>query len=428
MSRCRVYLGSALRLWWFALTTCVLASGPLSGSQDRDESAYLQRGRAVERQFTEYDGLYQHYRELLFASVRLSGEHSELLSNSKGLKYGYQILPQVVVKAKPSTTHSRTYSWPETERLIAEEKKQLGDALRKLTTIEPTSQKNQLGQLARDFKRVTENRDRLQQHLEHNRFWQAEIARNKKRFTEQSETYQLVMDRAQVLKQLEVELPIGKRVALKREGELLQRKIEARQPRKVAVPSFVSMRMKDRDTLDGKCRVELTLPVYSDIVEQRFLEIAERVVEKFWRVEDSQTIYCLDVELRQIDPKTLYDGKVPRRGYQIDVNAHVKLFPPDGAVLTTGARTTHAIVGRYVALGPGRTLDRTLAHEFGHMLGFVDRYVRGFRDIGPDGYEILEAVYDPSDLMAAPGSGQIYAEHFERIVRVLEQRNILRSE
>ena len=73
-------------------------------------------------------------------------------------------------------------------------------------------------------------------------------------------------------------------------------------------------------------------------------------------------------------------------------------------------------MGRYIALGPGEILGNDLAHEFGHVLGFADRYIRAARDLGEAGYELLEIVTDPDDIMAAPGSGRVSAEHVEQLL------------
>ena len=69
---------------------------------------------------------------------------------------------------------------------------------------------------------------------------------------------------------------------------------------------------------------------------------------------------------------------------------------------------------RGIIVGPHDIARNVLAHEFGHMLGFVDRYFRGYRDRGPEGFEVLEVVIDPEDIMS--GGGQVGRHHFERIL------------
>jgi hypothetical protein len=102
------------------------------------------------------------------------------------------------------------------------------------------------------------------------------------------------------------------------------------------------------------------------------------------------------------------------------VRAQIAKFPEDGAVLTTGAQTTYSLVGRYIALGPGDLSTRTLAHEFGHVLGFRDGYVRGYRDLGERGFEIMELTSVFDDIMSAPREGHVQAAHFKLIIDAVE--------
>jgi tetratricopeptide (TPR) repeat protein len=60
--------------------------------------------------------------------------------------------------------------------------------------------------------------------------------------------------------------------------------------------------------------------------------------------------------------------------------------------------------------------EESLAHEFGHLLGFRDEYVRGYRDLGTEGYEILEILPDGKDIMATSGGGGIHRYHFNALV------------
>lgn len=84
-------------------------------------------------------------------------------------------------------------------------------------------------------------------------------------------------------------------------------------------------------------------------------------------------------------------------------------------MLTTGAISTH-VTGRAIVLGPHDITPHVFAHEFGHILGFLDVYFRGYRDLGADGYLVMEVVADPDDIMGAPGSGPVRRRHFERLL------------
>ena len=100
----------------------------------------------------------------------------------------------------------------------------------------------------------------------------------------------------------------------------------------------------------------------------------------------------------------------------MNLKAHTARFPKDGGVLTTGTKSTYAIPRRSIVLGPKTIGTRTLAHEFGHILGFTDRYFRGYRNLESDGYKILEAVPNLFDIMASPGNGQVLRSHFNDLL------------
>jgi hypothetical protein len=100
----------------------------------------------------------------------------------------------------------------------------------------------------------------------------------------------------------------------------------------------------------------------------------------------------------------------------IDLQAHIARFPPSVAVLTTGAGSTHVTAGRAIVVSPHDAPRRMLAHEFGHLLGFRDAYLRGWRDAGADGYVITELVVDQTDIMGNSKTGVVRASHFARLL------------
>jgi hypothetical protein len=58
------------------------------------------------------------------------------------------------------------------------------------------------------------------------------------------------------------------------------------------------------------------------------------------------------------------------------------------------------------------------AHEFGHLLGFRDAYLRGAHDTGVDGFVVTELVVDHTDIMGNSGTGSVKPDHFERLIAV----------
>jgi hypothetical protein len=49
------------------------------------------------------------------------------------------------------------------------------------------------------------------------------------------------------------------------------------------------------------------------------------------------------------------------------------------------------------------------------LLGFDDAYPRGRRDLGADGFAIVELIPDWGDVMASPGFGAVGRRHFEQL-------------
>lgn len=93
-------------------------------------------------------------------------------------------------------------------------------------------------------------------------------------------------------------------------------------------------------------------------------------------------------------------------------------FPAGALVLTTGAESTHAFAGAYVALGPSAVTPRVLAHEFGHLLGFSDAYLRSFRGEPGDAYgvEVIEWSGLVDDLMGAPRLGRVSRDMIDTLI------------
>jgi hypothetical protein len=50
------------------------------------------------------------------------------------------------------------------------------------------------------------------------------------------------------------------------------------------------------------------------------------------------------------------------------------------------------------------------------VLGFQDGYVRGYKDLGKDGFEILEITPKFDDLMSAPRQGRVQVTHFKLLL------------
>jgi len=163
--------------------------------------------------------------------------------------------------------------------------------------------------------------------------------------------------------------------------------------------------------IDGNDRRILPVEVYTDIDDEAFLQaFLEAVEEAFSDSAAAQKLgFTVSLHFHRISAAELYPQGVPARGSTINIKQHCALFPKDVLILTTGAASTHAWVGRSITLGPNPTTRRTLAHEFGHLLGFSDAYLRSFKGDSQDPYGVVlhEWTGLVDNLMGSPGSGRV---------------------
>jgi hypothetical protein len=377
---------------------------------------YLQRG-------DEVDGRYQAYRERLerffeALGARLEGEAPDLrarLTPPAPLPYGYQILPAFVPDpprlAGPRRIVLAAFSWSRTESSVERDRAKLdtlearlGDTAR----LTGEARRREYEKLVDECKTLVASQKLIASHVEYNRLWQGEIARYPRIYDRLTILYDAVLERQALLDAL----PLGDQwieADLRARADALSRRIEEA-IRKIPAPDFL------RVDHPSPHRWVLRVPVYTDIEDSAFVERVQAAIEHAWQVRDGEDEFSLALDIRRVSPVGLYpDGGLPPHGTHIDLVDHTRRFPPGGAVLTTGANTTH-VRGRNIILGPHDIAPNVLAHEFGHILGFVDGYFRGYRDRGPDGYEVLEVVIDLGDIMSAPGHGRVQRRHFELLL------------
>jgi hypothetical protein len=271
------------------------------------------------------------------------------------------------------------------------ERVKLEQASADLGTVHSVSEESRpdlLRKLIRDYRNLVADQRTIDAHVQYNRFWQRAIATDRSRFDQMTQVYDL-------LQQNNADLSRVIREALGTPE----------------VPAFIAVDQSNKNS------VVLRVPVYTDIEDDSFLEAVKTSIESFWQATDSGVQYRLELELRKRTARQIYnDGEVPERGAHLDLRVHAARFPADGAVLTSGAQTTYALVGRFIALSSGEVSFRSVAHEFGHVLGFRDGYVRGYKDLGKDGLEILELTPNFDDLMSAPRQGNVQAAHFKLLL------------
>ena len=349
--------------------------------------AYVLRGDRAESQYYEYAAKLRDYdAQLREALTRDAPALIERLIEKPAppMVYGYQILPRIIPDG-PATTaplkpQTRSYSWPRTQGMIEGETARVTEAREELARIVGLKVDE------RDYRPLVEkhglllsNQKRIEENIQYNRFWQKAIADDRPRFDRQTALYDALLE--------------GQPSASTLAGDF-------------APPPY----LKIDGANDGEWVI--TVPTYTDITDPEFLGAFKQAVERVWRVQTPGLHARVEVEIHRLKP---YDA--PSAGAHIDVDSHAKHFPQEGAVLTTGSNSTYSIVGKYIALGSQEIPPNVLAHEFGHILGFTDEYLRGYRSLAEDGFEVLEIIPVPDDIMSAPGEGHVREDHFRLLLR-----------
>lgn len=352
------------------------------------EPPYVREGDRVEAQYREYSAKLEAFFTRLKRQIEQSAPEllPTLVPPRKPVLYGYGLIPDIhpdPPEADDERFESRVYNWDLTGGYVEGEEIKLQRALQRMAAA---NGKVVLEELALEYRTLLNNQSLVDRHIQYNRFWQREIAADRPRFDRLTEIYNKI-----------------------REDDIEVQEMVREVLGTPTVPDFV------RIVRDGN-RIAIHLPVYTDIPDTAFLDRMTTAVEEVWNIRTDDATFSLKLEIRQV---TLEDP--PERGTHVDLRAHTSTFPMDGAVLTTGAQSTHAFVGRAIILGYEPLSYRTVAHEFGHLLGFHDGYVRGYRDLGDRGFEIMEVVSSFEDIMSAPRAGRVLPEHYRMLLAAAPQ-------
>ena len=409
-----------------------------AGDAPAKSPSYLTRGDQVESRYRAYRDRLERLHDLLSERVKEFG--LDLLSKlqaaaPKPIPHGYQFLPKfapdVAVPAKKPRATSTGFSWPRTEQRIEQGSKVLAGLEGQLEEIpaRPGAERRAAYEkLVDEFRRLSDGRKLIDSNIQYNRLWQFNIAELKAEYDRQTRLHDAVLERQAIRDALDAKDdaafraalgavkgidPVKSRAAIESDLGAREKSLAGEIERAagaLATPAFIRVEQS------APRRWTLRVPMYTDIEDAEFVQAFKDTVEKTWRVGEGEDEFRVEVAIATVSSDRLYkQGAPPRKGDHIDVAKHVALFPQDGAALTTGAVTTH-VFGRAIVLGPHDIAPHVLAHEFGHILGFRDFYFRGYKDLGPDGYLVMEAIADPNDIMGAPGYGPVLRRHFERII------------
>jgi len=257
--------------------------------------------------------------------------------------------------------------------------------------------------LVEAFERLKQERENLEEQLAYHEYWQQAVADYKDFF----------VSRNNIIKKF-VELEQLRDAGVNNEHQFtLEHELEG------YLTTFTPTTGLEIKQLSGN---SYTLPinVYTDIEDDDFLLTFQNEVELLFNRANAALGLRISIELqfKRISPTTLYPQRPPAYGDNINLDDHLQRFPKEGLILTTGAMSTHAWTGRSVALGPTPITRRTLVHEFAHLLGFDDAYLRGFEgDIDdPYGVIIIEWTGLSDDLMGNPEGGELTEKMFRTLI------------
>lgn len=384
-------------------------------------------GSAVQAEFQLHkDRLARYYETLATALRSYAPDLLPNLAPPESSEHGYGVLPALssvpLQPAAPARPRSAGYSWPWTRRLLTEHESKIVRAERLLEGAraqDSAARRRVYATLAREYGELRMAQANIDAHIGYNQFWQTAVASDRAGYDRQTLLHDSVLERQAIRDALgafdRAATPRFSSIdqKLRRREEALAQAIEdAVEP--LAMPWFV------RVERPAAQRATVVLPVYTDIADRAYVGSLKDAVEKIWWVREGEKEFRVELAVSYLSADELYEGRAPKKLEPVSAARYLRLFPTDGAILTTGAATTH-VLGRALILGPHAMTARVVAHEIGHLLGFQDRYFRGYRDLSDEGFEVLEIVAAPDDIMGAPTAGSVSRRHFERLLRAAEE-------
>lgn len=330
--------------------------------------------------------------------TRLRHDAPELLPRlflQPPLRRGYGLLPEIVDSPplKPITLRASRFSL----RTVSDRSERTLDFARDLAQRSANMLGGSLAELVADFEDLRSRLRRLDKQIAYHTHWQSAVISRADYFAE----------RNRLLRLLE---------AAKGDRDRLDLVIFEQRPR--IARFYPRSELKAYRAADGK--IVLPVSVVTDIEDSPFLDAFRDAVDAAFvhSAAARERGFAVELTLREIKPDELYPDGAPATGEQIALGEHVKRFSKGAFVLTTGASHTNVLRGRYIIFGPSPVSHRTLAHEFGHLLGLDDAYLRGYEGgvDDPFGVVLVEWTGLTDDLMGNPGEGRVSGEMVDRLI------------
>jgi hypothetical protein len=315
-------------------------------------------------------------------------------------RHGYGVLPEIVDSPLRGPVHPRRRSYS-LESLSTAYAPAFRDAalLARRSTAGPDLP---LAPWVDEFQRLRERMGNLEDHLDYHARWQVAIVEHRAWFTRRNRIAERTRGMVEAIE----------RGAPDEEVEALRREVLLKLAPFRPASGLAIERAGDA--------LVLPVEVATDIDDETFLAVAARAVAEEFSQSDAARVARLSLEVRwrRVAVDVLYPEGPPDQASAIDPDDHLRRFPDGALILTTGAASTYARPRRAVLLGPSPLARRTLAHEFGHLLGFDDAYLRCYEGdpAGPYGAVLVEWTGLSDDLMGNPRGGRVTAEMVETLI------------
>lgn len=396
-----------------ALLACFLATGAASTPTEEDEARSVRASALALSWQVELDRI-RTLRDSLSADLQIA--HSALLTRARAVN------PSLVERLSPSPPTPRPQGYRILPEIRSDPGVRKGEPQRRVYSLE-----NLAGQIATSFKDGTalarSIREGVGEPLEHlvdeYERLRAKLRNHEDHIAYHAQWQQAVIDDAEYFAGRNEILTLVRewRALVEHQGD----SVLAESLKKEIVDRLAPFDATDGVVIsmdpDGVSRLRVTL--VTDIEDSEFLqEFIDAVASTIGGAKAAVARrFEVDLKLERIAPVRLYPGGAPERGTVLQERDHLGRFPDGALVLTTGAQRTHAFVGRYIQLGSEPRSRRSLAHEFCHLLGFSDAYLRAFEGSPDDpfGCLLVEWTGLGDDLMSSSDYGEVTNEMLDRL-------------
>ncbi len=150
----------------------------------------------------------------------------------------------------------------------------------------------------------------------------------------------------------------------------------------------------------------IVIPGTTDVDDANFLAEFDGAIDTHWNQSPWARKLKIQFLIRWKHIPKNSELAAGRQGF----DEHLRHFPADRLALTTGGATTY-VRGHLIVIGPSPITPRVLAHEFGHILGFPDCYMRTLAGQGFFGITVQEwdNPFFPDELMCDSLAGVAHA-------------------